>query len=106
MRCKKCGKECTAEPVKLINGHGYKAGSNCCGKDIDYDEFQVIKGEKGDKFTNHTHGLTGFSGISLRDYFAAKAMINLINLFPQTQMSIIAKLAYEQSDAMLAEREK
>lgn len=41
-------------------------------------------------------------GMSLRDYFAAQAMVGLI----QNHAGIVAKQAYEFADAMLAERAK
>ena len=44
-------------------------------------------------------------GMTLRDYFAAKAMQALI-IHGWTMMGAIADTAYEQADAMLAERAK
>ena len=48
---------------------------------------------------------TGFQGMTLRDYFAAKALqahiTNNLNLRPED----VAKWAYKYADAMLAERE-
>ena len=46
-------------------------------------------------------------GISARDYFAAKAMVALINQLGYTyDHSTIAKMAYEMADAMLDQRVK
>lgn len=47
-------------------------------------------------------------GISLRDYFAAKAMQGAIANFgiEDVHYKVIAKRSYEMADAMLAEREK
>ena len=49
-------------------------------------------------------------GMSLRDYFAAKAMqailINRESKYSGELMQLIAETAYEQADAMLAERDK
>ena len=60
----------------------------------------------------------GQTGITLRDYFAAKAMVSLIKLGPSTNALTdgneknltyaewIAKKSYYMAAAMLAEREK
>lgn len=53
-------------------------------------------------------------GMTLRDYFAAKAMQSLVQAIivsghysnEQTNIASIASIAYEHADAMLAEREK
>ena len=47
-------------------------------------------------------------GLSLRDYFAAKAMQGLLAADPDTRWDDYdcAKYAYAQADAMLAERER
>ena len=45
-------------------------------------------------------------GMSLRDYFAAKAMQGLLAEGPCKSMESVAKDAYRQADAMLAERER
>lgn len=44
-------------------------------------------------------------GMSLRDYFAAHAMIGLITA-KRGDERVVAKLAYEHADLMLAERSK
>jgi hypothetical protein len=47
------------------------------------------------------------NGMTLRDYFAAKAMQGLIKYGPWSDyvdMEQIAKLAYKQADAMMAAR--
>lgn len=47
------------------------------------------------------------SGLSIRDYFAAKAMqgMNANEFFNADDWQSIAEYAYEMADAMLAERE-
>ncbi len=46
-------------------------------------------------------------GMSLRDYFAAKAMAAMLsNVYLSHTDSEVARWSYEQADAMLAEREK
>ena len=49
----------------------------------------------------------GYAGMSLRDYFAAKAMQGLlaVELKPDVENEDIAEVAYAIADAMLAERE-
>ena len=54
---------------------------------------------------------TGYSeGMTLRDYFAAKAMLGLLELTPQDKQQwtnkMIAETAYGMADAMLAAREQ
>ena len=46
------------------------------------------------------------SGMTLRDYFAAKAMQGMMVDVEQPRCDYIADIAYEMADAMLAEREK
>ena len=49
-------------------------------------------------------------GMTLRDYFAAKAMLGLLELTPQDKQQwtnkMIAETAYGMADAMLAAREQ
>ena len=52
---------------------------------------------------NVCYGVAG-GGLSLRDYFAAKAISRIP--FGEYETERIAKIAYETADAMLAEREK
>lgn len=51
---------------------------------------------------------TGFyaEGMTLRDYFAAKAMASLVSLptWTDSELDADALLAYKMADAMLAER--
>lgn len=58
----------------------------------------------GNTTTNRRAALHG--GMSLRDFFAAKAMQGLIGVIPNSSNDVIAQQAYELADAMLAEREK
>lgn len=68
----------------------------------------------GDLYMNAINLLNSRSGISIRDYFAAKALQGLIAnptefsvvLDEETVEEYAAKLAYQYSDAMLAERNK
>lgn len=48
------------------------------------------------------------TGMSLRDYFAAKAMIAIVSGcdWPTVFSNVVAKASYEFADAMLQEREK
>lgn len=71
---------------------------------------------------NNFNGPDALTGITVRDYFAAKAMLGILNTF-SNQASIhgffadaeamkmngkdlVSHQAYEQADSMLAEREK
>ena len=54
-------------------------------------------------------GHYGTTGLSLRDYFAAKAMQSLVSAFLGDQLKVIANIestAYQIADAMLDERAK
>jgi hypothetical protein len=56
-----------------------------------------------------TYGNDGVEhGMTLRDYFAAKAMQSYINLgsLDATNFNYKAKKAYQMADAMLVEREQ
>jgi hypothetical protein len=44
-------------------------------------------------------------GMTLRDYFAAKAMQSICNVWPRIMPESAAKTAYEFADAMLRARE-
>lgn len=51
----------------------------------------------------------GYTGMSLRDYFAAKAMAAMLSLevvHANCGESELAKWSYQQADAMLEERNK
>lgn len=55
------------------------------------------------------HGLnSGDFGMTLRDYFAAKAMQGIVSRAPTNKemQVIVAERAYDIADAMLAAREK
>jgi hypothetical protein len=45
------------------------------------------------------------SGMTLRDYFAAKAMQSFIVTNTQTRRPIIASMAYQMADEMMEERD-
>jgi hypothetical protein len=51
-------------------------------------------------------GFAGYHGMTLRDYFAAKAMQSLLVTDGTIRFGERAKEAYEMADAMLAERDK
>ena len=53
------------------------------------------------------HGMA-FQGMTLRDYFAARAMEGLVSQLNLYHVSVdeVAELSYRQADAMLKEREK
>lgn len=48
----------------------------------------------------------GFGGMTLRDYFAAKAMAGMLSCEQPQNTPTVARVAYELADAMLAERIK
>lgn len=48
----------------------------------------------------------GGRGMTLRDYFAAKAMASVSLALDINEQQLIANAAYAQADAMLREREK
>lgn len=56
-----------------------------------------------DRIPTQSGGMIVSDGMTMRDYFAAKAMQSLVSekLLPD----IVAKWAYEQADAMLRARE-
>lgn len=64
-------------------------------------------------FYENSYGVTtGNEGMTLRDYFAAKALAALIVVLKDDRkrgaagVPILAKYAYEYADAMLSERAK
>jgi hypothetical protein len=62
----------------------------------------------GPAFPTPAHNLKN-DGMTLRDYFAAKAMQSIIKYGPwsdDVDMEEIARLAYQQADAMLKARKK
>ena len=57
----------------------------------------------------HFSQRSAYMGMTLRDYFAAKVMQSLLTQPSVAKMSLnnlVANLAYEQADAMLARRAK
>ena len=56
---------------------------------------------------DHGHGVisTHESGMTLRDYMAAKAMQGMMHDVDQPHCDYIAQKAYQMADAMLAARE-
>jgi hypothetical protein len=54
----------------------------------------------------HTHGspYTQWKGMTLRDYFAAKAMQGMMHDVSQPVGEVIAEWAYQVADAMLSAR--
>jgi len=69
-----------------------------------HDDYDAAITGQGAKVTHYE--LTGH-GMTLRDYFAAKAMQAIITLpeKPFVSFEEIARKAYEQADAMLSARE-
>jgi hypothetical protein len=49
--------------------------------------------------------IVGNKGMTLRDYFAAKAMQGLIHVQVKTAQQMTAETAYEWADAMMKARE-
>ena len=65
----------------------------------------------GPAFPAHHYGLAvGERGMTLRDYFAAKAMQAIVTGMATRQVTLLysecAALSYEMADAMLKEREQ
>lgn len=61
----------------------------------------------GPAFPHHEDGMSGTSsGMSLRDYFAAQAMIIAYQRFGDEGFARVATTAYALADVMLKEREK
>jgi hypothetical protein len=57
--------------------------------------------------TKESHLMICSEGMTLRDYFAAKAMHAIIGICPKTlPNSDLARDSYNVADAMLAERDK
>jgi hypothetical protein len=68
-----------------------------------------MKDTGGSAFPSHgSMGEVANEGMTLRDYFAAKAMQGLLSAHNPmiTDTNGIAKAAYKMADAMLAERNK
>ena len=117
MICSACGEECFAKSTDNLNKN-YNAVSSCCGAEIinnpptggsgvPHKEFSV------DAFQGCFHNyptagsVTGYpkSEMSLRDYFAAKAMQGLCACPDCVNFNSIASDSYKQADAMLKARE-
>jgi len=56
--------------------------------------------------TDDGERIQGEKGMTLRDYFAAKAMQSLIHVQVKTAQQMTAETAYEWADAMMSRREK
>ena len=58
--------------------------------------------------TEHTDASGLYDGMTLRDYFAAKAMQGMIASYGylRSEVDVIAESAYDCADAMLKERAK
>lgn len=59
-------------------------------------------------YSNESDGPTIMptTGMSMRDYFAAKAMLYMLTLDNLERRDEVAKASYLMADAMIAEREK
>lgn len=105
MICKKCKEACYAKYIS--NGQDVNALSDCCGAGIDYTDGKKFDG--GPAFPVVFDGNIKSNSMTLRDYFAAQAMPNLITKFYDSGFNSekdVARWAYEFADAMLEEREK
>lgn len=75
----------------------------------DYKKFTSApepKKDGGPAFSIKLHGDT-YSGMSLRDYFAAKAMQKMVEASDnKTHANYIAEFSYTLADAMIKERNK
>lgn len=71
---------------------------------------RTLSKEERDAHAMKGYGPAPFAqdGLSVRDYFAAKAMQSLVQLYWANgwQISKYAEKAYEMADAMIAERDK
>lgn len=76
----------------------------------------MIKDNGGPAFPNKTEA-TGWDGLrsthferkggmTLRDYFAAKAMAAIISTNPKSHVSEVSRVAFMAADAMIMERSK
>jgi hypothetical protein len=65
----------------------------------------MIKDNGGPAFPSNAHTLDVERGMTLRDYFAAKAMQSLVSEGYQF-MNVLSMDAYAMADAMLLERAK
>jgi hypothetical protein len=63
-------------------------------------------GEPAFPFWCDSNGMANFQGMTLRDYFAAKAMQGLLASTKTSSVRVIVDDAYAMADAMLAERSK
>jgi hypothetical protein len=59
----------------------------------------------GPAFPQETNSLLSYSGMTLRDYFAAKAMQGMLACPGSIRVDDDAALAYKMADAMLKARE-
>lgn len=111
MKCKKCNQVCFEKNIDN------KAVSNCCSSEIDYTDYSQDQ-MQGCWHNYPTSGsVTGYPrGMSLRDYFAAKAseadiaqQLMLHSEFDGCERDPIItrqEARYYHADAMLEAREK
>ncbi len=78
----------------------YQLHCDPCHKEI-MDE---LRGRQEYAFPKDT--ASGKMGMTLRDYFAAKAMAAMIDRFKQWDRTNLANASYEAADAMLKERNR
>ena len=65
-----------------------------------------MKNNSGPAFPSHgTMGEVNHEGMSLRDYFAAKALPIIFRNNPESLYALVVKDSYAIADAMLKERE-
>jgi len=103
---------CDADQIEAVK-HCANQGSwqQVTGEPVGYayanqDLIGSVIGAKGEWAPNFNRGDT-FTGMSLRDYFAAKAMQGLVDTIKgENWASITARQAYKVAEAMMAAREK
>ena len=66
---------------------------------------EIQSGGPAFPFWADSAGLAGYQGMTLRDYFAAKAMQGICASGPQIPDELIAKESYGLADAMMKARE-
>jgi hypothetical protein len=101
--------DCEPQQTRSV-GAADRKRMRCCGgvlRDQLLGEDAMSKEDGGPAFPrDHSHD--GHNGMSLRDYFAAKAMASILCQPEWEEMTgaDVSKWAYEYADAMLKERAK
>lgn len=66
----------------------------------------MSKDNGGYAFPSNDIGGDCETGMTLRDYFAAKAMAAIISTNPKSHVSEVSRVAFMAADAMIMERNK